>query len=43
VQQFVNKVQQIVIAATSEDGSQTAKDPVVEHKGTSDDVVDFIF
>jgi len=33
VQQFVNKVQQIVIAATSEDGSQAAQNPVVEHKG----------
>jgi hypothetical protein len=33
VQQFVNRVQQIVNAATTEDGSQATKDPVVEHKG----------
>ena len=33
VQQFVNKVQQIVIVATSGDGSQATNNPVVEHKG----------
>jgi hypothetical protein len=33
VQQFVNKVQQIVIVTTSDDGSQATKNPVVEHKG----------
>jgi hypothetical protein len=29
----VNKVQQIVIVTTSDDGSQATKNPVVEHKG----------
>ncbi len=33
MQQFVNKVQQIVIVTTSDDGSQATKNPVVEHKG----------
>jgi hypothetical protein len=42
VQQFVNKVQQFVIAATSEGGSQATKSLVVEHKGSSDEVVDFV-
>ena len=43
VQQFVNKVQTIACSLRSEDISQTAKNPVVEHKGSSDDVVDFVF
>jgi hypothetical protein len=34
VQQFVNEVQQIVIAAANEVGSQATKNPVVEHKGS---------
>ena len=42
VQQFVNRVQQIVIVATCKDGSQATKHPVVEHKGSSDDLVDFL-
>ena len=42
VQQFVNRVQQIVIAATCKGGSQATKHPVVEHKGTSDDLVGFL-
>ena len=42
VQQFVNRVQQIVIAATCKDGSQATKHPVVEHKGSSDDLVGFL-
>ena len=32
VQQFVNRVQQIATSAGSKDRSQTAKNPVVEHK-----------
>ena len=42
MQQLVNKVQQIVIVTTSDDGSQATKGPVVEHKGSSDDVFDFL-
>jgi hypothetical protein len=41
-QQFVNEVQQIVIVTTTEDGSQATKNPVVEHKGSSDRDVDFV-
>jgi hypothetical protein len=43
LQQFVNKVQTIAYSRRSEDISQTAKNPVVEHKGSSDDVVVFDF
>jgi len=43
VQQFVNKVQQIVIVTTSDGGPQATKNPVVEHKGSSDEVVDFVW
>jgi hypothetical protein len=37
-----NTLQQIATATGSEDGLQTAKRPVVEHKGSSDDVVDSV-
>jgi hypothetical protein len=40
-QHIVNEVQQIVIVTTTDDGSQATKNPVVEHKGSSDEVVDF--
>ena len=43
VQQFVNEVQQIVIVTTSDDGSHATKNPVVEHKGSSDELADFIW
>jgi len=43
MQHFVNKVQTIAYSRRSEDIPQTAKNPVVEHKGSSDDVVDFVF
>jgi hypothetical protein len=42
VQQLVNEVQPIVITTMSDDGSQATKKPVVEHKGSSDGVVDFV-
>jgi len=38
----VNEVQPIVIVTTSDDGSQATKNPVVEHKGSSDEVFDLL-
>lgn len=43
VHRFVNKVQPIVITAANEDGPQATKHRVVEHKGSSDEVVDFVW
>ena len=42
VQQFVNRVQPFVITTANGDGAQATKNPVVEHKGSSDGVFDFL-